>query len=136
MSDEPARILMAKTSLDGHWRGVTIVERALREAHFEVIVLGMATAEEIVRAAVDEEVDLVGLNLGGRSAVVERIVAELRAQGSDAPVMVGGVITPQTKKRLESSGIAVFPPGSSLEDIVATARRLCEHSAEMKHEAQ
>lgn len=126
MSDEPARILMAKTSLDGHWRGITIVERALREAHFEVITLGMATPDEIVRAAVDEQVDIVGLNLGGRSAVVERIVAQLRSQGCDAAVMVGGVITPKTKKALESAGIAVFPPGSSLEDIVATARRLCE----------
>jgi methylmalonyl-CoA mutase C-terminal domain/subunit len=116
---------MAKTSLDGHWRGITIVETALREAGFEVIALGMAKTEEIVRAAVDEQVDLVGLNLGGRSEIVERIVAKLRFEGSAAPVMVGGVITPQARRRLESAGIEVFPPGSSLEEIVKSARRLC-----------
>jgi methylmalonyl-CoA mutase C-terminal domain/subunit len=127
---------MAKTSLDGHWRGVTIVERALREARFEVIALGMATPEEIVRAAVDEQVDVVGLNLGGRCAVVERIVGGLRSQGCDAPVMVGGVVTPQSKKKLEMLGLAVFPPGSSLEAIVATADRLCSQHRGMTEGGQ
>ena len=59
------RILMAKTGLDGHWRGPTIVARALRDAGFEVIMIGMANTQDIVAAAVDEDVDLVGLNIGG-----------------------------------------------------------------------
>ena len=61
MTTAPKRILMAKTGLDGHWRGPTIVARALRDAGFEVIMVGMVTADEVVRAAIDEDVDLVGL---------------------------------------------------------------------------
>ena len=94
----PRRILLAKTSLDGHWRGLSVVARALRDGGFHVIMGGMLTGQEIVRAAVDEDVDLVGLNVGGHVEVVVRVIGEL--------------------------GVETYPPGSSLEDIVTAARRL------------
>ena len=74
------RILMAKTGLDGHWRGPTIVARALRDAGFEVIMIGMARPEEVVQASIDEDVDLVGLNIGGHVDVANWLFArEVRA---------------------------------------------------------
>jgi len=118
------RVLLAKTALDGHWRGLTLVARALREAGFEVILSGMAVDEAIARAAVDEDVDLVGLNVGGRVEVVERIFDAVRAARPDLPVFAGGVIPPWACRRLKARGIEVYPPGSALSTIVAAARRL------------
>lgn len=118
------RILMAKTGLDGHWRGPTIVARALRDAGFEVIMIGMATADEVVRAAVDEDVDLVGLNIGGHVEVAERAVEAIRAARPELPIFAGGVVPPWAKKRLEEKGVEVYPPGSQLPEIVEAARRL------------
>ena len=82
-----ARVLIAKTSLDGHWRGVNVVSRALREGGFEVILAGMATADTIARVAADEDVDLIGLNVGGRVEVVERILDTLIEQSVTTPVL-------------------------------------------------
>jgi methylmalonyl-CoA mutase C-terminal domain/subunit len=118
------RVLMAKTALDGHWRGVMAVSRALRDAGFEVVLAGMATAEEIAAAAVQEDVDLVGLNVGGRIEVVERSIAALRAVAPDIPVIAGGTLSPPALKRLAELDVRGFPPGSSLADIVAAAREL------------
>ena len=123
MSDA-ARILLVKTSLDGHWRGLSVVARALRDAGFHVIMGGMLTGAEIVRAAVDEDVDLVGLNVGGHVQVVERVLAELRAARPELPIFAGGVLPPASCKRLGALGVECYPPGSSLDDIVAAARRL------------
>ncbi len=118
------RILLAKTALDGHWRGISVVARALRDGGFQVILGGMITGPEIVRAAVDEDVDLVGLNVGGHVGVAERIVGEIRAARPDLPVFAGGVLAPWAAKRLLALGVEVYPPGSNLDDIVAAARRL------------
>ena len=118
------KVLVAKTGLDGHWRGVLVVVTTLRNAGFEVVMLGMANADEIVASAVQEDIDIVGLNVGGRIEVVERIIDRLRSEGVDAPVMAGGTIAPQWQERLRALGVELFPPGSALEDIVATARRL------------
>jgi methylmalonyl-CoA mutase, C-terminal domain len=118
------RILLVKTSLDGHWRGLSVVARALRDAGFHVIMGGMLTGAEIVRAAVDEDVDLVGLNVGGHVQVVERAIAELRAARPDLPIFAGGVLPPSSCKKLATLGVETYPPGSSLDDIVASARRL------------
>ena len=120
------RVLLAKTSLDGHWRGVLAVSRALRDAGFEVIGIGHATADEIAATAVQEDVDLVGLNVGGRVEVVERVVATLHAVLPEVPVMAGGTIAPWAARRLEAAGVAVFTPGSSLAAIVDTACRFVE----------
>jgi methylmalonyl-CoA mutase, C-terminal domain len=121
---EQRRILLAKTGLDGHWRGPSVVAKALRDGGFEVIMIGMTTVEEIVQAALDEDVDLVGLSIGGHVEVAERAVEALRAAGIDRPVFAGGVVPPWAKKRLEGLGVEVYPPGSQLPDIVAAARRL------------
>jgi methylmalonyl-CoA mutase C-terminal domain/subunit len=120
----PRRILLAKTSLDGHWRGLSVVARALRDGGFHVIMGGMLTGQEIVRAAVDEDVDLVGLNVGGHVEVVVRVIGELRAARPDLPIFAGGVLPPSSCRRLGELGVDTYPPGSSLEDIVTAARRL------------
>lgn len=124
MEEPPAKILLAKTALDGHWRGISVVARALRDGGFEVIMIGMARPEEIVAAAVDEDVDLVGLNVGGRIEIVERVLAQLREAGLDVPVFAGGTIAPRYCKQLEVQGVETYPPGSSLSTIVDAARRL------------
>ena len=118
------RILMAKTGLDGHWRGPTIVATALRDAGFEVIMIGMARAEEVVQAAIDEDVDLVGLNVGGHVDVAVRAVEQVQEACEDMPIFAGGVVPPHAKRRLESLGVEVYPPGSQLPEIVDAARRL------------
>lgn len=118
------RVLLAKTALDGHWRGPLLVAQTLRDAGFEVVMLGMARADEIVAAAVDEDVDLVGLHVGGRVEVVERIVDGLAEAAPGVPVFAGGVVPPWARDRLEARGLEVFPPGSSLAAIVEAARRL------------
>ena len=118
------RILLAKTALDGHWRGISVVARALRDGGFQVILGGMGTGAEIVRAAVDEDVDLVGLNVGGHVEVAERIIGELRAARPELPVFAGGIIPPWAAKRLRALGVEVFPPGSRLDAIVECARKL------------
>lgn len=124
MAKHDARILIAKTGLDGHWRGSSIVARALRDGGFEVIMLGMARVEEIVQATIDEDVDLLGLSIGGHVEVAERIVIAARAQRPELPIFVGGVVPPWACRRLEEMGVEVYPPGSQLQDIVAAARRL------------
>ena len=121
---EHARVLVAKTSLDGHWRGVNVVARALRDGGFEVILAGMVTGPAIVRIAADEDVDLIGLNVGGRVEVVERILDTLEESGVKVPIMAGGTIPHYAAERLGARGVSCFPPGSALEDIVTTARRL------------
>lgn len=118
------RVLLAKTALDGHWRGISVVARALRDGGFQVILGGMSTGTEIVRAAIDEDVDLVGLNVGGHVEVAERIIGELRAARADLPIFAGGIIAPWAAKRLRALGVEVFPPGSQLDEIVDCARRL------------
>lgn len=118
------RVVVAKTSLDGHWRGVSVVARALRDAGFEVILLGMVRDGEIARAAIDEDADLVGLNIGGRIQVAERIIQTLRTEGYEGPVFAGGTIPPYAVKKLGAMGVECFPPGSSLDAIVEAAKRL------------
>ena len=124
MSNSQKRILMAKTGLDGHWRGPTIVARALRDAGFEVIMIGMANTDDIVRAAVDEDVDLVGLNIGGHIDVAIRAVNAVNEARPALPVFAGGTVAPHAKKQLEAMGVEVYPPGSQLADIVEAAERL------------
>jgi methylmalonyl-CoA mutase, C-terminal domain len=120
------RVLLAKTALDGHWRGISAVSIALRDAGFEVVLAGMATADEIVALATQEDVALVGLNVGGRIEVVERIIAALGSSLPGVPVFAGGTLPPAAVRRLADLGVPGFPPGSALSDIVDAARRLTE----------
>lgn len=118
------RVLLAKSSLDGHWRGINVVARALRDAGFEVILAGMINADTIARVASDEDVDLIGLNVGGRVEVVERILDTLEAAAVETPVFAGGTIPHYAVERLAARGVECYPPGSTLDEIVAAARRL------------
>jgi methylmalonyl-CoA mutase, C-terminal domain len=124
------RILLAKTGLDGHWRGISAVANALRDGGFEVVFAGMARADEIVAIAVQEDVDLVGLNVGGRIEVVVRVVEALRAAAPDLPVFAGGTLPPHALKQLQELGVPGFPPGSSLASIVDAARELTGQTVE------
>jgi methylmalonyl-CoA mutase C-terminal domain/subunit len=124
MGDFLARIIIAKTSLDGHWRGVNVVARALRDDGFEVVLLGMVNATQIASAVIDEDPDLVGLNIGGRVELAQRIINTLRDSGYQRPIMVGGTIPPYAVKLLAKSGVECFPPGSTLSEITRAARRL------------
>jgi methylmalonyl-CoA mutase C-terminal domain/subunit len=126
---KPPKVLMAKTSLDGHWRGIAMVATALRDAGMEVIYAGELTAEQIVNAAVQEDVDVIGLNIGGRYAIVERSMALLREKGlSNMVVVAGGTIPPEDIEVLIGMGVdGVFPPGSRLDDIVAFIEQRVYH---------
>lgn len=124
MQGNQKRILMAKTGIDGHWRGPTIVARALRDAGFEVIMIGMSNTDEIVGAAIDEDVDLVGLNVGGHVDVAIRAIKAVKEARADLPVFAGGTLPPHAAKQLQSLGVETFPPGSDLASIVDSAERL------------
>ena len=114
------KVLMAKTSLDGHLRGPLVVSRALRDAGMEVIYGGMLSAEEIINAAVQEYVDVIGLNIGGRYGTIKRVLEMMEQQNlGHILVIVGGSIAPDDIPLLKEMGAkGVFPPGSSLESIV------------------
>ncbi len=118
------RILMAKPGLDGHDRGVKVVARALRDAGFEVVYTGLhQTPEQIASAAIQEDVDAVGLSLlSGAHRVLFPSVVELlkKQQSGDIKVFGGGIIPQDDIPWLRDRGImAVFTPGASTEDIIA-----------------
>ena len=120
----PARVLVAKPGLDGHDRGAKIVARALRDAGFEVIFTGIRQrVEDIVAAAVQEDVAIVGLSIlsGAHLALSIRVIEALRAAGAgDIAVVVGGTIPPADVPRLLAAGVAaVFPTGTPLDALVA-----------------
>jgi methylmalonyl-CoA mutase C-terminal domain/subunit len=123
MTDRRIRILIAKPGLDGHDRGAKIVARALRDAGFEVIYTGLRqTPEQIAAAAVQEDVDAVGLSIlsGAHNALLPEITRLLREQGAqDVLVFAGGIIPEQDIAGLKSAGIdQIFLPGSSTRDII------------------
>lgn len=133
-SKSPIRVLIAKPGLDGHDRGAKVVARALRDAGMEVIYAGLRqTPEEIVRAAVEEDVDLIGLSIlsGAHMALFPRILKLLSAEkGTNIPVFAGGIIPDEDARRLKRAGIrAIFGPGTSLDEIVRTARTLARGAA-------
>lgn len=118
------RVLVAKPGLDSHDRGAKVVARALRDAGMEVIYTGLRqTPDQIAEAALQEDVDVVGISIlsGAHRVLVPRIVERLRELGlSDVLVVVGGIIPPDDVPFLLERGVAaVFGPGSSTADIVA-----------------
>lgn len=127
MSDKKIRVLVAKPGLDGHDRGAKVITRALRDAGMEVIYTGLRqTPEMIAAAAVQEDVDAVGISIlsGAHNTLCPRIVDLLRARGmDDCMVLVGGIIPREDVVRLKANGVAeVFLPGASTEDIVQYIR--------------
>ena len=124
MSSGKVRILVAKPGLDGHYRGAKIVARALRDAGFEVIYTGLhQTPEMIANAAVQEDVDAVGLSImsGAHNTLFPAVLEALRAKGAhDVVVFGGGIIPDDDIPALEAAGVkGVFTPGASLADIIA-----------------
>jgi methylmalonyl-CoA mutase, C-terminal domain len=123
-SAQKVRILVAKPGLDGHDRGAKVVARALRDAGFEVVYTGLhQTPEMIANAAVQEDVDGVGLSImsGAHNTLFPAVIEALRAKGADDVVVFGGGIIPESDmERLRASGVqGVFTPGTTLETIIA-----------------
>lgn len=127
MSERKIRVLVAKPGLDGHDRGAKVIARALRDAGMEVIYTGLRqTPEMIAAAAVQEDVDAVGISIlsGAHNTLCPRIVDLLKEHGmDDTLVLVGGIVPQEDISALKSNGIAeVFLPGTSTEDIIAFIR--------------
>jgi methylmalonyl-CoA mutase C-terminal domain/subunit len=117
------RMLMAKAGLDGHQRGIRVVTKALRDAGIEVVYLGAYnTVEQIVGAAVQEDVDVIGLSslCGAHRTVIPRIAALMKEKGlEDVLLTVGGIIPDKDIPALLESGVGkIFKSGSSLSEIV------------------
>ncbi len=122
-SSSKIRVLVAKPGLDGHDRGAKVVARALRDAGMEVIYTGLRqTPEMIVRAAVDEAVNVIGLSIlsGAHNAIFPKVMELLREEGADDILVVAGGIIPQDDiAQLKKAGISeVFGPGTKLQEIV------------------
>ena len=127
MSDRKIRVLVAKPGLDGHDRGAKVVARALRDAGMEVVYTGIRqTPEMIAEAALQEDVDVVGLSIlsGAHMALCPRVVELLQAQDmADVVVLVGGIIPDDDVAPLKALGVkGVFGPGTSTGEIVAFIR--------------
>lgn len=120
------RILIGKPGLDGHNRGVHVLVRALRDAGFEVIYTGIRrTPAEIVEAAVQEDVDAVGVSSlsGAHMALFPEIAARLRVEAPEALLFCGGVIPAEDRAPLEACGYrGIFGPGTSTDEIVRFLR--------------
>jgi len=132
------RILVAKVGLDGHDRGVKVVARILRDAGFEVIYTGLfQTPDKVAAAAVDEDVDAIGLSMlsGAHLTLAPLVVQRVRERGLDIPVVVGGIVPePDVAKLIEAGVAAVLTPGASAVDVAATMRRaIDEASARSEH---
>lgn len=117
------RILVAKPGLDGHDRGAKVVARAFRDAGFEVIYTGLRqTAEQIVSAAVQEDVDVVAMSLlsGAHGTLMPRVVKMLEEQGAGDKLVIGGGVIPEDDiPALKEGGVAaVFTPGTPLKTII------------------
>ncbi|MFQ5924413.1 MAG: cobalamin B12-binding domain-containing protein [Dehalococcoidia bacterium] len=123
---EHIRVLMAKPGFDGHWRGATVVSLALRDAGMDVIYTGNLPPEEIVEAAIQEDVDVIGLSIlaAGHMKLISEVIQLLRDKGvTDTLVVVGGTIPQEDIPKLKEMGVAeVFHPGSRLEAIVDYVR--------------
>src|SRR5687767_10076681 len=127
MSNRKIRILVGKPGLDGHDRGAKVVARALSDAGFEVVYTGLhQTPEMIAAAAVQEDVDAIGLSImsGAHNTLFRAVRDALRARGvTDVAVFGGGIMPDEDIEPLEKRGVAaLFPPGTSLAEIVGWVR--------------
>ena len=128
MTERKIRVLVAKPGLDGHDRGAKVVARSLRDAGMEVIYTGLRqTPEMIAEAALQEDVDVVGLSIlsGAHMALAPRILELLKNNGQEhVKVYIGGIIPDEDIPRLKELGIAgVYGPGASTEQIVIDIRK-------------
>ncbi len=120
------RVLVAKVGLDGHDRGVKVVARILRDAGFEVIYTGLfQTPETVAAAAVDEDVDAIGLSMlsAAHMTLAPAVVDAVRAKGVDIPVIVGGIVPDQDVPALSEAGVAkVVTPGATADQVAQAVR--------------
>ena len=127
MSERPIKVLIAKPGLDGHDRGAKVLARGLRDEGFEVVYTGLRqTPEMVATAALQEDVDVVGLSIlsGAHMTLVPRICALLREKGlDDVLVAAGGIIPDDDLPALREAGVAaVFGPGTTIADVAAFIR--------------
>ena len=129
------RCLIAKVGLDGHDRGAHVIARAFRDAGFEVIYSGLhRSPEEIVQAAVQEDVDVLGISIlsGAHNTLVPKVMDGLREYGAaeDTLVIVGGIVPEADRQRLREAGVAeIFGPGTTMSETVEFVR---EHAPERR----
>jgi methylmalonyl-CoA mutase C-terminal domain/subunit len=127
MTEKKIRVLVAKPGLDGHDRGAKVVARALRDAGMEVIYTGLRqTPEMIAEAALQEDVDVVGLSIlsGAHMALAPRIMELLKANGQEnVKVFIGGIVPDEDMPKLREMGVTgIYGPGASTEDIIKDIR--------------
>ena len=127
MSERKIRVLMSKPGIDGHWRGGIVVSRALRDAGMELIFGGFQNVNQIVEAAIQEDIDVLGLSIhsGAHFAYTKQVIDLLKEKGvfDDILILVGGVIPAQDFPKLKEIGVAnVYGPGSMTKDIVEFIR--------------
>ena len=132
-SERTIRCLVAKVGLDGHDRGAHVIARALRDAGFEVIYSGLhRSPEEVVQAAVQEDVDVVGISIlsGAHNTLVPKILDGLKQYDAfdDRLVLVGGIVPDDDKDELRARGVdEIFGPGASMQEMITYIR---EHAPE------
>jgi len=129
MAEKKIKILIGKPGLDGHDRGAKVIALTLRDAGMEVIYTGLhQTVEQIVKVAVQEAVDVVGLSImsGAHVPICRKILEMMKNEGiQEIPVVVGGVIPKQDIAELEKLGIAaVFPGGTPFDEIVSGIKKV------------
>jgi methylmalonyl-CoA mutase C-terminal domain/subunit len=134
MDHHRIRVLVAKPGLDGHDRGAKVIARALRDAGMEVVYTGLRqTPEMIVNAALQEDVQVIGLSIlsGAHNAIVPRVMELLKEKRmSDVLVIVGGIVPDEDAAQLKRLGVAqVYQPGASLEAIVTFIRSSVKQTA-------
>ncbi len=122
-TEQKIRVLVAKPGLDGHDRGAKVIARALRDAGMEVIYTGLRqTPEMIAEAALQEDVDIVGLSIlsGAHMALVPRVLELLKANGQEhVKVFIGGIIPDEDSPKLKELGVAaIYGPGAPTEQII------------------
>ncbi|NWF94383.1 MAG: cobalamin B12-binding domain-containing protein [Syntrophaceae bacterium] len=126
------RILIAKPGLDGHDRGAKVIARGFRDAGFEVIYTGLhQTPEQIVAAAIQEDVDAIGLSIlsGAHDYIFPQVIQLLREKGADDIVVFGGGIIPEEDiPALQKAGVkAIFTPGTPIDEAIKWVRENIKH---------
>lgn len=128
-TQDPIRVMVAKVGLDGHDRGVKIVARCLRDAGMDVVYTGLhRTPEQVVEAAVQEDVDVLGISLlsGAHMTIFPRVISLLKEQGVDDILLLGGGVMPDADvEELKAMGVAeILGQDTPPDEIVATVERL------------
>ncbi|MEM0016291.1 MAG: cobalamin B12-binding domain-containing protein [Saccharolobus sp.] len=131
MTIKRIKVLVAKLGLDGHDRGAKVVARALKDAGMEVVYTGLRqTPEQIVKAAIQEDVDVIGISIlsGAHLELIPKVVQLMKQSGlNDVGLIVGGVIPPSDISKLKEIGVdEVFLPGTSLKEIVDKVKNVAK----------